>query len=193
MLGFERREEAERFQADLQERLAKFGLELQAEKTRLIEFGRFAAPNRQQRGLGRPETFDYLGFTHICGKTRGGKFTVKRVTIAKRMRAKLQALNRRLKRMRHLPIREQGRWLGSVVRGHFAYYAVPGNRPALWTFLSQAIKLWYKWLRRRSQRTRITWPRMRRIAARSLPMPKITHPFPEDRFDVRTRGRSPVR
>ena len=193
VLGFERREEAERFQADLQERLAKFGLELQAEKTRLIEFGRFAAPNRQQRGLGRPETFDYLGFTHICGKTRGGKFTVKRVTIAKRMRAKLQALNRRLKRMRHLPIREQGRWLGSVVRGHFAYYAVPGNRPALWTFLSQAIKLWYKWLRRRSQRTRITWPRMRRIAARSLPMPKITHPFPEDRFDVRTRGRSPVR
>ena len=111
---------------------------------------------------------------------------VKRITIAKRMRAKLRAVSRRLKVMRHRPIREQGQWLGSVVRGHFAYYAVPGNRPALWAFLSQATKVWYKWLRRRSQRTRITWPRMRQIAARSLPLPKITDPFPEDRFDVRT-------
>ena len=193
VLGFERREDAEQFQTDLRERLAKFNLELQAEKTRLIEFGRFAASARQKRGLGRPETFDFLGFTHICGKTRDGKFMVKRITIAKRMRAKLKAVNRRLKLMRHRPIREQGKWLGSVVRGHFAYYAVPGNRPAIWTFRSQVTKIWYKWLRRRSQRSRITWPRMRRIAAQSLPLPKTMHPLPNVRFDVRTRGRSPVR
>jgi len=192
--GFEHREDAERFLTDMQERLAKFELELQSEKTRLIEFGRDAASNRQKQGLGRPETFDYLGFTHICGKTKGGMFMVKRVTIAKRMRAKLKAVHHRLKQMRHQPIPEQGKWLASVVRGHFAYYAVPGNWNALWTFRGQVTKSWYKWLRRRSQRTRITWPRMERIVARSLPPLtfEVLQPFPSVRFDARTRGRSPV-
>lgn len=148
--GFEHREDAEQFLADLRDRLAGFGLELQAEKTRLIEFGRFAASNRQKRGHGRPETFDFLGFTHICGKTKGGQFMVRRVTIAKRMRAKLKVVTHRLKQMRHRPIPEQGKWLGSVVRGHFAYYAVPGNWHALWTFRGEVARIWYKTLRRRS-------------------------------------------
>jgi RNA-directed DNA polymerase len=193
VLGFEHRADAEQFLSDLRERLTKFGLELQAEKTRRIEFGRFAASNRQKRGLGWPETFDYLGFTHICGNTKGGQFMVKRVTIAKRMRAKLKAVSHRLKQMRHRPIPEQGKWLRSVVRGHIAYYAVPGNRQALWAFRGQVTLSWYKALRRRSQRTRMTWKRMRRIADRSLPPLTITHPLPEVRFDARTRGRSPVR
>ncbi|HKW91280.1 MAG TPA: group II intron reverse transcriptase/maturase [Methylomirabilota bacterium] len=191
--GFEHRQDAERFQADLRERLARFSLELKAEKTRLVQFGRYAAQQRAARGLGRPETFDFLGFTHICAKTRGGVFQVKRITISKRMRTKLREVKEELKRRKHLPIPEQGRWLGSVVRGHLAYYAAPGNIDAVLAFRTQATRHWFKALRRRSQRTQLTWERMGHLANRWMPPARIHHPFPEARFDVRTRGRNPVR
>jgi RNA-directed DNA polymerase len=153
--GFEHRGDAEQFLVDLRERFAKFALELQAEKTRLIMFGRLAAQQREERALGRPETFDFLGFTHACGKTRSGRFMLKRVTISKRMQAKLREVKDQLKRRRHLPIPEQGQWLGSVVRGHLAYYAVPGNTDAVAAFRAQVTWHWYRALRRRSQRTRL--------------------------------------
>ena len=193
VVGFEHRDDAERFHADLRARLAKFCLELNAEKTRLIEFGRFAAQARKARGLGRPETFDFLGFTHICAKTRRGRFKLKRITISKRMRAKLRGVKTSLMRRRRLPIPEQGRWLASVVRGHCAYYAVPDNGDAVRAFRDQAAKHWYRALRRRSQRTRLDWKRMNRLVARWLPRVRVLHPWPDDRFDARTQGRSPVR
>ena len=182
--GFEHRVDAERFQAELSERLAKFGLELKAEKTRLIEFGRYAARDRAARGLGKPETFDFLGFTHISGKTRSGRFTVKRTTIAKRMRAKLKEVKTEIRRRRHQPIPEVGRWLRSVVGGHYAYYAVPGNAHAIARFRNLVARRWLRVLRRRSQRTRVTWERMRRIADRWLPTPRVLHPYPNTRFDA---------
>jgi group II intron reverse transcriptase/maturase len=148
--GFEHQSDAERFLTDLRERFAKFGLELHGQKTRLIEFGRHAARRRKARGLGKPETFDFLGFTHICGKTRDGRFGLRRVTISKRMRAKLRDLKQQLQRQRHQPVPEQGRWLASVVRGHLAYYAVPGNSKAIRAFHTQATKHWFRALRRRS-------------------------------------------
>jgi RNA-directed DNA polymerase len=193
IVGFEHYEDARRFLADLPGRLAKFGLELAPEKTRLIEFGRFAAERRAARGLGRPETFQFLGFTHICAKTRDGRFMLKRITDSKRMRAKLREVKDELKRRRHLPIPEQGKWLGSVVRGHLAYYAVPGNGKATWAFRGQAIWHWRRALRRRSQRTRLNWERMERLATRWLPPARAIHPWPDARFDARTQGRSPVR
>jgi RNA-directed DNA polymerase len=193
IVGFEHREDAERFQAELSERLAKFGLELKAEKTRLVEFGRFAARNRAERGLGKPETFDFLGFTHISGETKAGRFALKRITIAKRMRTKLREVKAELVRRMHLPIPEVGRWLGSVVRGHLAYYAVPGNIEAVSEFCEQVKRHWLRVLRRRGQRGRPNWDRMRRLAERWLPKPRVLHPFPEKRFDARTQGRSPVR
>jgi len=128
-VGFQHRSDAERFQADLVQRFARFNLELNADKTRLIEFGRFAAENRRRRGLGRPETFAFLGFTHMCGQTRAGRFALRRKTIAKRMAAKLREVNALLKQRRHWPIAEQGQWLGSVVRGHTAYYGCPATSP----------------------------------------------------------------
>jgi hypothetical protein len=192
VVGFEHRHDAERFLAELGERLAKFGLELKAEKTRLIEFGRFAASNRAARGLGKPETFDFLGFTHICGKTRAGRFALKRKTIAKRMRAKLKEVKAELMRRMHLPIPEVGRWLGSVVRGHLGYYAVPGNT-AIRAFCDQVERHWRRALGRRSQRANRTWERMGRLIDRWLPKPRTLHPYPERRFDATTRGRSPVR
>jgi RNA-directed DNA polymerase len=193
VVGFQHRDDAERFLADLRDRLAKFGLELQAEKTRLIQFGRFAAQHRQRRGLGKPETFDFLGFTHICGKTRSGRFALRRITISKRKRAKLRQVKQELVHRRYLPIPEQGQWLASVVRGHCAYYAVPGNYEAVDAFCKEVTKLWFRALRRRSQRTALTWKRMSRLQARWLPPAKITHPWPNVRFDARTQGRSPVR
>ena len=193
VVGFEHRSDAERFWADLRDRLAKFSLELNAEKTRLIEFGRFAARKRKARGLGKPETFRFLGFTHICGSTRSGHFKPLRITDSKRMRAKLHAIEGKLNRRRHLPIPEQGRWLASVLRGHANYYGVPGNQKALYAFRSEAVRLWFMALRRRSQRTTVTWERMRRLRARWLPFLSITRPWPDARFDARTQGKSPVR
>jgi RNA-directed DNA polymerase len=191
--GFEHQADAQRFLADLRERFAKFGLDLHQGKTRLIEFGRHAARRRKARGLGKPETFDFLGFTHICGKTRDGRFGLRRVTISKRMRAKLHEVRKELMRRRHLPVPEQGRWLASVVRGHCAYYAVPGNSKAVRAFRDQAVRHWHRALRRRSQRTRLNWERMNRLATRWLPQARIMHPWPSVRFDARTRSRSPVR
>jgi group II intron reverse transcriptase/maturase len=194
VVGFEHRDEAERFLADLRGRLAEFGLGLAAEKTRLIEFGRFAAERRRARGLGKPETFQFLGFTHICGKTRSGRFQLKRITDKKRMRAKLHKVKAECRRRMHLPVPEQGQWLGAVVRGHLNYYAVPGNIKAVNGFRFQATRHWYQALRRRSQKPGdLDWERMGRLARRWLPPAKIMHPWPDQRFDARIRARSPVR
>ena len=183
VVGFEHRDDAERFWADLRDRLAKFGLELNAEKTRLIEFGRFASRNRKARGLGKPETFQFLGFTHACAKTRkSGRFKLKRITDSKRARVKLRALKGEIERRRHQPIPEQGRWLASVLRGHYRYYAVPENTKALRAFRHEVVRHWQNALMRRSQRTSATWERMSRLEARWLPTPRILHPWPEQRF-----------
>src|SRR5450759_1441057 len=192
VVGFQQRADAERFYADLVQRFARFGLELNAEKTRLIEFGRFAVENRRRRGLGRPETFSFLGFTHMCAKTRAGRFALRRKTIAKRMAAKLREVKALIMRRRHWSIAEQGHWLGSVVRGHIAYYAVPGNIHAVSAFRKQVTRHWGRALRRRSQRHRLTWDRMGRLEARWLPPARITHPWPNVRFDARTQGRTKV-
>ncbi len=193
IVGFEYEQDARRFLDVLRLRLAKFGLELHPGKTRLIEFGRYAAVNRAARGKGKPETFDFLGFTHICGVTRNGRFQLKRITIARRRRAKLAEVKAELKRRMHQPVPEQGRWLASVVRGHMQYYAVPGNVQAVAAFRAQVTRHWLKALRRRSQKNRTTWERMRRIETRWLPKARVMHPYPNVRFDARTQGRSPVR
>jgi RNA-directed DNA polymerase len=193
IVGFEHQGDAHRFLGELRGRLAKFSLELAPEKTRLIEFGRFAAQNRAARGLGRPETFQFLGFTHICAKYRNGRFMLKRITDSKRLRAKLHKVKTECRRRMHLPIPEQGLWLASVVRGHLGYYAVPGNIEAVEAFRDQATRHWYQALRRRSQRTSLNWTRMHRLVALWLPPAKIIHPWPDARFDAMTRGRSPVR
>jgi RNA-directed DNA polymerase len=194
VVGFEHRDDAERFLADLRDRFAEFNLELADEKARLIEFGRFAARDRKSRGLPKPESFDFLGFTHVCGKTRKtGRFALKRVTSKKRMRAKLRAVKTELMRRRHDPIPDQGQWLASVVRGHSNYYAVPGNIDAVAAFHQQAVRHWRRALSRRSQRTRLTWERMNLLDKRWLPTDRILHPWPSVRFDARTQARSPVR
>ena len=186
VVGFEHKDEAERFLAELRERLAKFALELHAEKTRLIEFGRFAADQRRARGEGPPETFDFLGFTHICAKTRKhGWFTVWRRTSAKRMRAKLKDIRETLKRRRHEPLAEQGQWLKSVVRGYFNYHAVPDNMKRLNVFRGQVCKAWIKALRRRSQKgDRLTWEKMKPHIAQWIPPARLIHPYPNTRLRV---------
>src|SRR5437667_320314 len=186
IVGFQYREEAERFLTELRERLAKFGLELHPEKTRLLEVGPFAAEHRRRADEGKPETFDFLGFTHICGKKRNGRFTVVRQTIRKRLQAKLSEVKAELRRRLHGPIPEVGAWLRAVIIGHLKYYGVPMNRPALFTFCSQVGWLWYRALRRRSQTARLTWERMRRLIQRWLPPPRITHPYPLRRLGVVT-------
>ncbi|NLD78346.1 MAG: group II intron reverse transcriptase/maturase [Acidimicrobiales bacterium] len=193
VVGFESRDDAERFWADLRDRFAKFSLELNAGKTRLIQFGRFAASDRNRRGLGKPETFTFLGFTHICAATKKGRFKVRRVTDKQRMRVKLHRLKTELMRRRHLPIPEQARWLASVLRGHFAYYGVPDNGKAINTYRFRVIHLWLRALRRRSQRHRMTWERIGRYADQWLPPARIHHPWPSARFDANTQGKSPVR
>jgi len=191
--GFEHREDAERFLAELCERFAEFGLELHPDKTRLIEFGRFAARDRERRGDRKPETFEFLGFTHICATARTGRFKLKRVTSKKKMRAKLKSVKAEMMRRRDLPIPVQGRWLASVLTGHYHYYAVPDNSLALRGFRERVIRHWRRALSRRSQKGHMTWERTGRYAERWLPQPRILHPWPDARFDARTRGRSPVR
>lgn len=186
IVGFEYEDDARRFLDELRDRFARFGLELHPDKTRLIEFGRRADRDRKVRGLGKPETFDFLGFTHLCARSKRGRFWVRRITIKKRMRVKLRQVNDQLKARRHQPIPEQGRWLASVVQGHAAYYAVPGNRLAVSAFRFQVTRHWYGALRRRSQRDRLTWARMGRLANRWLPRVRVMHPFPEVRLAVRT-------
>ena len=193
VLGFQHQSDAECFRRDLERRLAKFGLALNTEKTRLIRFGRFAAQQRAERGLGRPETFDFLGFTHYCAKTKDGRFAVRRRTIKKRMAAKLKEVKTSLMIRRHWPIEMQGRWLGSVVRGHLAYYSVPGNIQQVTAFRDEVIRHWRAALRRRSQKTRMNWQRMRRHADRWIPPVHYTHSWPNERLAARTQVRSPVR
>jgi RNA-directed DNA polymerase len=183
VLGFQDRHEAERFLRDLQGRFKKFGLALHPEKTRLIEFGRFAARDRQRRGEGNPETFDFLGFTHSCGVKRESRtFQVKRKTMKERMRARLRALRDVLYRGRHRPLHKQAEWLGRVVAGYFRYFAIPGNIPALESFRTQVVRYWLKALCRRSQKHRLTWevfgPRVNLL----IPHPRVLHPHPNDRF-----------
>jgi RNA-directed DNA polymerase len=185
IIGFQHEHEARRFLDELRERLGKFALSLHSEKTRLIEFGRFAAERRERRGLGKPETFNFLGFTFACGKTLSGKFQIKRTTRSDRMRVKLREIKGKLRRCMHEPIPEQGKWLGQVVRGYFNYFAVPTNGRALDVFRHHAIDLWRRTLRRRSQKDRITWARMTKLAEDFLPKPIILHLWPSDRFAVR--------
>jgi RNA-directed DNA polymerase len=193
VVGFEHREEAERFLAELRQRFEQFGLEVHPDKTRLLRFGRTA--DRQWRyGRGdKPGTFNFLGFTHSCGKTRKGGFTVLRQTMRMRVQAKLRAIKDELRRRMHDPVPEQGAFLSSVVRGHVRYYGVPMNGWAINAFRQAVGRLWYRTLRRRSQTHRLRWERMQRLIRLCLPPARVCHPYPLQRFGVRTRGRSPVR
>jgi group II intron reverse transcriptase/maturase len=182
--GFAHRSDAERFLAELGPRLAQFALALHPDKTRLIEFGRFAAANRGKRGLGKPETFNFLGFTHICGRSRKGRFQLRRKSRADRMRAKLRELKEELRWRWHEPLAVQGQWLKQVLTGWYNYHAVPTNIVALSTFRHHLVGLWLRALRRRSQKDHTTWRTMGRIAQEWLPMPRILHPWPSDRFAV---------
>src|SRR5215469_14940356 len=185
IVGFQYQADADRFLANLRERLAMFGLELHPDKTRRIEFGRFAEENRKRRGEGKPETFDFLGFTHISGKNSLGRFTVRRISIRKRMRAKLQQVKLQLRRRMHDPVSQTGSWLKSVVQGYFNYHAVPGNVDSLGMFRERVISYWWRTLRRRSQKSRCTWERMLALADQWLPQPKVLHPYPDARFLAR--------
>jgi group II intron reverse transcriptase/maturase len=190
--GFQFRDDAERFRRAVEERLGQFGLKLHPDKTRLIEFGRFARENRRRRGQGKPQTFDFLGFTHCCGTTRKGYFTVLRMTSAKRLRSKVQALKVELRKRMHHPIAEQGQYLRAVVSGHGRYFGVPGNGARLYVFRHEVARLWHRSLGRRSQRY-VTWRRMYRLMNRWLPIPNICHPYPNQRLIVTTQGRSRMR
>jgi group II intron reverse transcriptase/maturase len=197
VLGFEHREEAERFLEQLRERLRKFGLELHPEKTRLIEFGRYAAERRTKRGEGKPETFNFLGFTHICGTNhRTGNFTVHRKTIGKRMAAKLKDIRAKLRMRMHERVQGTVQWLQQVVRGYFQYHAIPGNWARMNAFRNDVQRLWYHALRRRSQRSRLTWEKFRERLGSLLPPVQILQPYPDARFDAthpHIRGRNRVR
>jgi len=184
VLGFQHQDDAQRLLEALKRRLEEFHLELHPEKTRLIEFGRFAADNRQRRGEGKPETFNFLGFTHFCGKTKTGAFKVGRKTIRARLTAKLKALKEQLRTRMHASIAEIGAWLARVLAGHYRYFGVPGNSDAMQHVRDRLSRLWYTTLRRRSQKTRLPWARMHRLIDRWLPRPRITHPWPDQRFDA---------
>jgi group II intron reverse transcriptase/maturase len=185
IVGFEHGNAARRFLDAMRVRLREFALSLHPEKTRLIEFGRFAAENRKRRELGKPETFSFLGFTYICGKTRRGKFQIKRKSRRDRMRAKLQEVKRELRLRMHQPIPEQGKWLKQVIAGYLNYHAVPTNGRALAAFRYHIVDLWKRTLRRRSQKDRTSWARVGRLANDFLPKPRILHPWPQMRFAVR--------
>src|SRR4029077_16681836 len=182
ILGVQYRADADRFLENLLERLAKFGLELHPDKTRRIEFGRFAEENRKRRGEGKPETFDFLGFKHISGKNGMGQFTVRRTPIRKRMRAKLQELKQELRKRMHDPVPQTGGWLRSVVQGYFTYYAVPGNLESLAVFRDRLLGLWWRTLRRRSQQRHLPWTRMLALGRRWFPPLRVLHPYPAVRF-----------
>ncbi len=201
VLGFQYREEAERFLADLRERLRKYGLELHPEKTRLIEFGRYAAERRAKRGEGKPETFNFLGFTHICGKNhKTGHFMVYRKTIGKRMAAKLKDVRQKLRKSLHGSIEDTTKWLTAVVRGYFQYHAVPRNEQRMKAFRHEVLRMWWWQLRRRSQRTRWGWNHFMEKLGNLLPEVETLHPYPEVRFALRRpamwahiRGKNRVR
>jgi hypothetical protein len=184
-MGFQERTEAERFLADLKERLRKFGLELHPDKTRLIAFGRKPENDWKHRGGGKPGTFDFLGFTHSCGRNRKGYFTVRRETAGKRMRAKLKVVKQQLPMRMHAPIEETGKWLRAIVQGYFNYHAIPGNGKRLRAFRDGVRRLWWHALRRRGQRRPWTWERLAPFVKRWLPSPRILHPYPSVRFDAR--------
>ncbi|MBV8967586.1 MAG: group II intron reverse transcriptase/maturase [Verrucomicrobia bacterium] len=185
VIVFEHEGEARRFMADMRQRMEKFALSLHPEKTRLIEFGRYAAERRARRGLGKPETFNFLGFTHISGRSSRGGFQLKRQTRRDRMRARLRAIKEGLQRRMHEPIPLQGKWLRQVVRGYFAYHAVPTNGKTMSTFRHYVMDLWRRALQRRSQRDRSTWVRIAQLAAEFLPPVRILHPWPSERFAVK--------
>ena len=193
VIGFEHREDAERLLGELRERCARFGLALHPDKTRLIEFGRHADRNRRGRGDGKPETFNFLGFTHTCSKTRKGQFTVLRETMRPRWQAKLQEVTTELRRRLHVPIPEQGAYLRSVLLGHARYYGVPRNGPRLSAFRFALVRRWHAALRRRSQTARVSWDRMTRLSTHWLPFPRIYHPYPSQRLALVTQGRSRMR
>ena len=184
VVGFEHEADARRFWDDMRKRFEEFSLSLNPDKTRLIEFGRFAAERRAHRGLGKPETFNFLGFTFICERNSRGQFLVKRTTRRDRMRATLRRVKEELRRRMHEPIPEQGAWLKQLVRGFFAYHAVPTNGRALGAFYHHVTRIWLRTLRRRGQKDRFSWQRMQRLAADWLPQPRILHPYPDKRFAV---------
>jgi len=177
MVGFQHRREAERFLADLRERFRRFGLVLHPDKTRILEFGRFARENRSRHGQGKPETFTFLGFTHICGRTREGTFAVIRRTMRTRLQAKLKEVHEELKRRMHDPVPEQGAYLRSVVGGHIRYYGVPWNGHSLSAFRTEVGRLWWLVLKRRSQKHRMTWDRVKRLVTKWLPPVRVCHPY----------------
>jgi RNA-directed DNA polymerase len=185
VVGFQHETDARRFWDDMRERLRAFSLTLHPEKTRLIEFGRFAARNRERRGLGKPETFKFLGFVFICGKSRRGDFQIRRKSRGDRMMAKLQEIQEALRKRMHVPIPEVGQWLAQIVAGYFAYHAVPTNSPALYAFRYHVTVLWHRQLCRRSQRAYVMWERMAKLADEFLPKPRILHPWPSVRFAVK--------
>ena len=184
VVGFEHEADARRFLDEMRERLGEFALSLHPDKTRLIEFGRHAARRRAQRGLGKPETFNFLGFTFISGKSRTGKFLVKRKTRRDRMKATLQKIAEAMWRRMHQPIPVQGKWLGQVVSGYFNYHAVPTNYRAICMFRDEITRRWRHALNRRSQQRALNWDKMKRIADNWLPKPKILHPWPAQRLAV---------
>jgi group II intron reverse transcriptase/maturase len=190
VVGFEHREEAEHFLEELKQRLGQFGLALHPEKTRLIEFGRRAIEDRQRRGEGRPDTLNFLGFTHVCRKTRNDSFTIARQTMQKRLRRKVKEITEDLRNRMHEPIPVVGKWLSGVLKGHYQYYGVPWNTYAMSAFRSAVVRLWHRTLNRRGQKRSCTWKRMARLAKRWLPYPRVVHPYPSQRFRVRLKARA---
>jgi len=193
IVGFQYRDDAERFLNALRERLGQFSLMLHPDKTRLLEFGRYAAQNRQERGQGKPETFQFLGFVHSCGRTRKGEFLMHRHTAGEHLRAKLQEVKAELRHRRHAPVPEVGRYLAAVVRGHCQYFGIPGNRSAIARFRDEVSRLWHHALSRRSQKGPVRWERMQRLIQRFIPPARIVHPTSWVMFAVMTQGKSPVR
>jgi RNA-directed DNA polymerase len=193
IVGFQHEHEARAFLDDLKERMRKFELALHPDKTRLIRFGRHAAKQREKQGEGKPETFDFLGFTHFCTRSRKwGSFVIGRKTIKKRMRAKLLAIKIELRRVMHDPIAKTGAWVKQMLRGHLNYFAVSGNHPSLWWFFNKVKRLWLASLKRRSQKARLNWERFIQFVDRFFPLIRTIHPLPCHRFEAKTRG-SPVR